>query len=386
MKKTLLASTMVAAATFAAPAFAETLKIGLATAQTGGLAGYDGPVIEGLHIAVDEINAAGGINGNIMIELIEKDVRSDAAQTAIAVQELADEGVSVIVLPCDADPSLAAIGTITSAQIPAISTCASSPTLPMIGGDYMFANFPGDNVQATVSAEWAWGEGNKSAYIIYSPDSQYTTMPLYFGDVFKALGGELLGQDTHSIGQQDFSAIATRIAALDPQPDVIMTSSYEPDFPSMLKALRAAGVTSQMIGSDGIDSPTTFSLGDFGEGVVFTTAGYATEGSPLAEFNAKYEAATGSPSETVFNAVGYDLVTVVAEAVKAADGSTDPVAIRNAMAELENVRGATSLITYKGTNGMPVREVTLIRVKDGARELISQPSPTAELIPAPRMQ
>ncbi|WP_260080009.1 ABC transporter substrate-binding protein [Phaeobacter inhibens] len=385
MKKILLASTM-AVATLAAPVSAEVLKIGLATAQTGGLAGYDGPVIEGLHIAVDEINAAGGINGNIKIELIEKDVRSDAAQTAIAVQELADEGVSVLVLPCDADPSLAAIGTVTSAQIPAISTCASSPTLPMIGGDFMFANFPGDNVQATVSAEWAHQQGHKSAYIIYSPDSQYTTMPLYFADVFKALGGEMLGEDTHSIGQQDFSAIATRIAALNPQPDVIMTSSYEPDFPSMLKALRAAGVTAQMIGSDGIDSPTTFSLGETGEGVVFTTAGHATEGSPLADFNAKYEAATGSASETVFNAVGYDLIIVVAEAVKAAGGSTDPVAIRTAMAELENVRGATSLITYKGTNGMPVREVTLIRVKDGERELVGQPSPTADLIPAPRMQ
>ncbi|WP_282052420.1 ABC transporter substrate-binding protein [Phaeobacter inhibens] len=385
MKKILLASTM-AVATLAAPVSAEVLKIGLATAQTGGLAGYDGPVIEGLHIAVDEINAAGGINGNIKIELIEKDIRSDAAQTAIAVQELADEGVSVLVLPCDADPSLAAIGTVTSAQIPAISTCASSPTLPMIGGDFMFANFPGDNVQATVSAEWAHQQGHKSAYIIYSPDSQYTTMPLYFADVFKVLGGEMLGEDTHSIGQQDFSAIATRIAALNPQPDVIMTSSYEPDFPSMLKALRAAGVTAQMIGSDGIDSPTTFSLGDTGEGVVFTTAGHATEGSSLADFNAKYEAATGSASETVFNAVGYDLIIVVAEAVKAAGGSNDPVAIRNAMAELENVRGATSLITYKGTNGMPVREVTLIRVKDGERELIGQPSPTADLIPAPRMQ
>lgn len=386
MKKILLASTILAATALAGPVSAEVLKIGLATAQTGGLAGYDGPVVEGLHIAVDEINAAGGINGNIIIELIEKDVRSDAAQTAIAVQELADEGVSVIVLPCDADPALAAIGTVTSAQIPAISTCASSPTLPMIGGDFMFANFPGDNVQATVSAEWAWGEGNKSAYIVYSPDSQYTTMPLYFADVFEALGGTMLGQDTHSIGQQDFSAIATRIAALDPQPDVIMTSSYEPDFPSMLKALRAAGVTAQMIGADGIDSPTTFSLGDVGEGVVFTTAGYATEGSPLADFNAKYEAITGKPSETVFNAIGYDLVVVVAEAVKAAGGSTDPVAIRDAIAELENVRGATSLITYKGTNGMPVREVTLIRVKGGERELVGQPSPTAGLIPAPRMQ
>lgn len=386
MKKTLLISTMLAATTLALPATAEKLLIGLATAQTGGLAGYDSPVIEGLHIAVDEINAAGGIGGSVMIELIEKDVRSDAAQTAIAVQELADEGVSVLVLPCDADPSLAAIGVVSSEQIPAISTCASSPTLPMIGGEYMFANFPGDNVQATVSASWAYEQGHRTAYIIYSPDSQYTTMPLYFADVFEALGGEMLGQDTHSIGQPDFSAIATRIAALPQQPDVIMTASYEPDFPSMLRSLRAAGVTSQMIGSDGIDSPTTFSLGEVGDGVVFTTAGYATEGSPLAAFNAKYEEITGSPSETVFNAVGYDLIKVLEAAVLAAGGSTDRQELRDAIANLENVQGATSLITYKGTDGMPVREVTLIRVNGTERELVGQPSPDAALIPAPRMQ
>lgn len=386
MKKTLVISTMLAATTLALPATAEKLLIGLATAQTGGLAGYDSPVIEGLHIAVDEINAAGGIGGSVMIELIEKDVRSDAAQTAIAVQELADEGVSVLVLPCDADPSLAAIGVVSSEQIPAISTCASSPTLPMIGGEYMFANFPGDNVQATVSASWAYEQGHRTAYIIYSPDSQYTTMPLYFADVFEALGGEMLGQDTHSIGQPDFSAIATRIAALPQQPDVIMTASYEPDFPSMLRSLRAAGVTSQMIGSDGIDSPTTFSLGEVGDGVVFTTAGYATEGSPLAAFNAKYEEITGSPSETVFNAVGYDLIKVLEAAVLAAGGSTDRQELRDAIANLENVQGATSLITYKGTDGMPVREVTLIRVNGTERELVGQPSPDAALIPAPRMQ
>jgi branched-chain amino acid transport system substrate-binding protein len=304
MKNNLFATTIFAAAALAPPVTAETLVVGLATAQTGGLAGYDSPVIEGVHIAVDEINAAGGIGGNVMIELIEKDVRSDAAQTSIAVQELVDEGVSVLVLPCDADPALAAIGIVAAAEIPAISTCASSPTLPMIGGEYMFANFPGDNVQATVSASWAHEQGLNSAYIVYSPDTQYTTMPLYFAEVFEKLGGSVLGQDTHSIGQQDFSAIATRIAALSPQPDVIMTSSYEPDFPSMLKALRAAGVTSQIIGSDGIDSPTTFSLGDAGEGVVFSTAGHATAGSPLEAFNAKYEAITGNPSETVLTRLG----------------------------------------------------------------------------------
>ncbi|PLW78760.1 ABC transporter substrate-binding protein [Cohaesibacter celericrescens] len=385
MKKALFLSSLLALSALSQPVLAESLKIGLATAQTGGLAPYDAPVIEGVNIAVDEINAAGGIDGKIMIELINKDMRSDAAQTSIATQELVDQKVSVLVLPCDADPALAAVSIVAAAQIPAISTCASSPTLPMVGGDYMFANFPGDNVQATVSAEWAWKEGFKSSYIIYSPDAQYTTLPLYYKEVFEKLGGEILGEDTYSINQQDFSAIATRIAALDPQPDVIMTAAFEPDFPSLLKALRAAGVKSQMIGSDGIDSPTTFSLGDVVEGTVFTTAGFELPGSPMEAFNKKYLEVTGKKSQTVFNAVGYDLIKVIEAAVLKA-GSTEPAALRDAIANLENIQGATSLITYKGTQGMPVRQVSLVRVKDGDRELIGQPNPTADLIPAPRMQ
>ena len=99
MKNLLLSSTLTATLV-AFPAVAETLRVGVATAQTGGLAYADVPVSAGMHLAVDEINAAGGIGGNVMIELIEKDVRSDAAQTSIATQELVDQGVSVVVLPC----------------------------------------------------------------------------------------------------------------------------------------------------------------------------------------------------------------------------------------------------------------------------------------------
>jgi branched-chain amino acid transport system substrate-binding protein len=385
MKKTLLMSSMLAMAVTGS-AYAETLKVGVATAQTGALAHYDGPVVEGLRMGVDEINAAGGIGGTLKIELVEKDVRSDAAQTAIATQELVDAGVKVLILPCDADPSLAAISIVGSAQVPAISTCASSPTLPMIGGDYMFANFPGDNVQATVSAQWAYDQGMTTAYIVYSPDTQYTSMPLYFADVMETLGGEVVGRDTYTLGQQDFSAIATRIANMDPQPDVVMTSAYEPDFPSFIKALRAAGVTSQVIGSDGIDSPTTFAIGPAADRLVFTTAGHPTENSPMAEFNAKYKETYGEESQTVFNAIGYDLAKVIEAASLAAGPDASSDELRDAIANLENVQGATSLITYKGTNGMPVREVTLIGVMDGERQLIGQPSPNPAIIPAPRMQ
>ncbi len=364
---------------------AETLHIGLAVSKTGGLAPYDTPVVEGIRIAVEELNKKGGVMGKIKIQLKEKDVRSDAAQTSIAVQELVDDGVSVMVLPCDADPALAAADILDRAQIPGISTCASSPTLPLIGGDYIFANMPGDNIQATVLAEWAYKQGHRQAYILYSPDSQYTSMPLYFGDVFEKLGGKLIGKDVYSLGQQDFSAIVTKIQALSPQPDVIMTSAYEPDFPSFIKALRSAGVEAQVLGSDGIDSPTTFSLGKAGEGVVFSTAGHATSGSRLEKFNKLYKKQTGKASETVFNAVGYDLITVVKEAVIQSGGSTDSKKIRNALANLEDVKGSTSTITYKGTTGMPIRQVSLIRVKKSERELVGQIAPTPSLVPAPRL-
>jgi len=365
---------------------ADTITIGVATAQTGALAPFDGPVIEGFKIAVDEINAKGGIDGKIKIKTIDKDVRSDPAQTSIATQELVEAKVNVLVLPCDADPAFAAAAIADKAKIPGFSTCASSPTLPLMGGDYMFANFPGDNVQATVSAKWAHDQGHRSAYILYSPDTQYTTLPLYFADVFEKLGGKMLGKSTYKLEQQDFSAEVTKIKALNPQPDVVMTSAYEPDFPAFIKQLRAAGVTSQVIGSDGIDSATTFSLGKATEGVVFTTAGHATPGSALEAFNKLYKEKTGKASETVFNAIGYDLVKVIEAAVLATGGNVDPVALRDAIAGLEGVKGATSMITYKGTSGMPVRQVSLVRVKGGERELVGQPSPDAALIPAPRMQ
>lgn len=364
---------------------AEDLIIGTATGQTGGLAPYDGPAMQGFQIAVDEINAAGGVDGKFPIKLISKDTRSDAAQTSIVAQELIDSGISVLVTPSDADPSFAAAALATDAQIPAFSPAASSPTLPMMGGDYMFANFPGDNVQATVSAEWAYGEGLTNAYVLYSPDTQYTTLPLYFSDVFKTLGGAVAGEGTYTIGQQDFSAEVTKIKSMDPAVDVVMTSAYEPDFPAFIRQLRAAGVTAQVIGSDGIDSPTTFSLGEAAEGLVFSTAGHATPGSPLEEFNKKYAEKYGEETDTIFSAIGYDLMKVIEAGVIAA-GSIEPQAIRDAVANLENVQGVTSEITYKGTTGMPVRQVTLIRVKGGERELVAQPSPTADLVPEPRMQ
>ena len=367
----------------AAPAMAEDLVIGLATAQTGGLAPYDQPNLAGLQMKIDEINAAGGIAGKFPIQTIIKDTRSDSAQTALVAQELVDAGAQLIITPCDADPSIAA-GMITqSAGIPAISFCATTPTLPLAVGDFMFSNYPADNVQATMLAAHALEAGYKTAYILTSPDSAYTLkLPQYFAQAFTAKGGALLGEGTYSIGQQDFGAEVTKIAAMDPKPDVIMTSAYEPDFPAFVRQLRGAGVMIPILGSDGIDSPTTFGLGDLVEGVVFSTAGHATPGSPLEAFNAKWTEKTGAAPDTIYIANGYDLGIIIEAAVSAAD-SLDPAAIREGIANIENLAGVTGPITYKGTIGMPLRSVSLVRIKAGERELVAQGLPDPADIPAP---
>lgn len=386
--KTLMASTAVLLAALSTPALttaamAEDLVIGLATAQTGGLAPYDQPNLAGFQMKIDEINAAGGIAGKYPVKLIVKDTRSDSAQTAMVAQELVDADARLIVTPCDADPSIAA-GMITQAAgIPAISFCATTPTLPLAVGDYMFSNYPADNVQATMLASQAIEAGYKTTYILTSPDTAYTLkLPQYFAQVFTAKGGTLIGEGTFSMGQQDFGAEVTKIAAMDPRPDVIMTSAYEPDFPAFVRQLRGAGVTTPILGSDGIDSPTTFGLGELVEGVIFSTAGYATPGSPLEVFNAKYQEKTGKAPDTIYIANGYDLGILIEAAVTAAD-SPDPVAIRDALANLENVPGVTGPITFKGTSGMPLRSVSLVRITAGERELVKQGQPDPADIPAP---
>lgn len=388
MRRTLLTLLAGAAAlAVIAPTLAQaedSLKIGAAIGLTGSLAFADVPAQKGMELAIDEINAAGGIGGKTKIVLQLKDSRSDPSQASIAAQELIDEGVSVLVTPCDADPSIGAGQTAQQAGVAAFSTCASSPNLPLAVGDHMFGNFPADNVQATVSAKYAIDTGYKTAYILISPDTAYTQLPLYFKQVFEKLGGKVIAEDNYTMGQQDFGAQVTKIKSLSPAPDVIMTAAYEPDFPAFIKQLRAAGVKTPVIGSDGIDSPTTFALGEVAEGVLFSTAGFAAPGSPLDEFDKKYKAKYGSDPDTIYTAIGYDLIKVLEAAVLKA-GSTDRNAIWEAVRNLENVQGATSVITYKGTAGMPIRQVALIRIKSGGRELVRQEAPDPSLIPTPKL-
>jgi branched-chain amino acid transport system substrate-binding protein len=361
----------------------EPFVIGAATAQTGAIAPFDQPAIAGLEVAVEDINTRGGLDGSHPVELRLKDTRSDAAQTAVAAQEFIDEGVDVLVVPCDGDLALAGGPVGQEAGVPTTSICSSVPILPDEIGDFFFGNSYGDNAGSAVLAEYAIEQGYQTGYWMNSPDTVYTDgVPQYWGEAFEELGGEIVGNDSFSVGQQDFSAIVTRIDRLDPQPDVIMTSAYEPDFPAFIRQLRAAGIDTPVIGSDGIDTDTILDLGRPVEGLVHNSSGLPEPGTEVGEFYDLFEESTGSQPESVYSAVGADAIRVLDTAVAEA-GSTDPEALRDAIAELEGVEGYTGEITYAGTNGMPIKVVTVVQIEDGERVLVDRVVPSADIIPDP---
>lgn len=378
----LIAVLTLSGTTMAAAQADDTIKIGFVGAFTGALAPYDQPTLQGIQLAVDEINKAGGIDGKLKIDLITRDMRSETAQSAVMAQELVDQKVNVMLSPCDVDPSVAAGQAAQAASIPTISPCASTPTLPGIVGDYMFANYTADNLQGTALADFAIKQGYKSALIVISRDTPYTEkLPLYFAKVFQAKGGKLLSTVEFKMGQQDFSAEVTKIKGVSPAPDVIMTSAYEPDFPAFIKQLRSAGIKTPVLGSDGIDSPTTFGLGDVAEGVVFSNAGFPTEGSSLAKFNAAFKAHFGQDPNTVYTATGYDVIKVIEAAVKATGDKIDGPALRDAIDNLENVQVATGIITYKNMHRVPLRVVALNRISGGQKTHVEDVVPNGADVP-----
>ena len=357
--------------------------IGVMSAQSGYLAPYDGPSYAGFQFCVDEKNANGGLNGKMMIRTIVKDTRSDIAEGVKVVQEMIDEGAMFIVSSADADPTIAA-GQITQADnIPTMTFAGTAPVLTQIGS-HVFGSYPADNQQASVLAAYARSQGFSRVWLVKSPDSAYTLGgPEYFGSAFEANGGKVVGESVYTLNQPDFSAIVATIKAASPQPDVIVTWAWEPDFPAFIKALRGAGVNTQVMGGDVLDTPTVRGLGEVVAGVVHTSGGFPDAGSAYADFNRRFEAATGTAPDNNYYVNGCDIINMIEQAVAAA-GSTEPAKVARAMANIENGEGIMSNFTFKGTDRMPLRDVVVARISAGGdKQFIQRATADVATLPQP---
>lgn len=364
---------------------ADPIKIGGAFNLTGGQASLDGPAKNGAQLAIDSINAAGGINGR-PLELVVYDGKTDPAViTSLASQLINSDKVSAVIGFSDSDPVLALGPTAQKAGVPFVTVGATSPKLPDQIGDHMFLACFGDNTQAAVGATFATNELKaKTAYVLEDTANEYATLlSKYFRETFEHLGGKVIGRDTYKTDDKSFAAQITKIKAAAQKPDFIYIAATPDTIGLVVRQVRQAGLKQPIIGGDGYDTPLLLEVaGAAANNVYYTTHSFISEASTGAvkTFYDAYKKAYGTAPENAFAALGYDAAMLVADAIKRA-GSDDPAKITAALAETKDLPGVAGAISYAAGSRVPVKGVTVVGVKDKALYKAAELVPT--FVPAP---
>ena len=316
------------------------LTLGASLSLTGIQAPLDEPGLRGAELAVDVLNEQGGILGR-EVELLNLDGASDPVTVGNNAVELISEGAEAIIAPCDFDFGGPASREAQDAGLVGISTCASSPLYSSDNlGDKQFTLSMWNTTMGAAAAEWAYEEqGWETAYVVTDTFIDYTlSLSEYFVESFEELGGEIVGEDTYTQGDQDFSAQLQRLQALPEQPDVIFVSSYMPDLGLIIREIRAAGIDAPIMGGDSYDDPALLEvLGEeYGTDIYYATHSYLSEeaGTDMVDFLAAYQEKYGEEPDTALVTTGYDTVMVLAQAMEET-GSTDGDAVADAMETLE---------------------------------------------------
>ena len=350
----------------------DTVIIGAAIAKSGVIAPYDEGPAGGMEIAVDEINAKGGLLGH-PLKIVYADTKSDIAYGATAAQQVIDQGAKMVVVTCDYDYGSAAASVADGANLIAFSTCAGDPKFGPSGiGPNAFTMATGAPGQAVAMAEWAYKvKGWRKGYILKDTTIAFdATWAEFFKKRWDELAGKdgLLGSDTFGGDDPQIASQITRIKALPDKPDFIVLCSFPPGGVSAMRQIRAAGVDTPLLGSESWD-------GDFWlEGVpnlsemYFVTYGSRFGQDPRPDVQAfmdKYVKKFGKPPVTSHAITGYSVIEAWSKAVQTS-GGFDTDKVRDALQSFKDEKLLAGPTTFTKDQHINMqRDLLLIEVKDG---------------------
>ena len=349
----------------AGKAAADTVKIGFMGALTGDVAMFGKPTLEGMKIAADEVNAAGGINGK-KIEIVEADNRGDKQEGASVAQKLISRDNVVAIL---GDPTTGISKVVApiaqKAQVVLLSAGATGPGLVEVG-DYIFRNTLLDSVAIPACIDYFAKELKyKKVAIVTSDNNDYSVgLSQTFRDAAKGKGIEIVSDEKVKDGDKDFSAQVTNIKAK--KPDVIFYSGYYTEAALIMKEARKQGIKSNMFGGDGLFSPEFIKLGgDAVEGSMSALGFSPEQATPeTARFIDSFKKKFNGALPGLFDAQGYDGLMMLADAMKRAN-SSDPKVFKDALAKTKDFKGVSGTITIRA-NREPIKTpLCLLAVKGG---------------------
>ena len=316
-------------------------------------------VVMGVQIAVDEINASGGILGR-RLELLLIDNESTPIGSMVAAQKAVADKVVAIIGASWSSHSLAIAPVAQEHHIPMISPFSSIPKLTAIG-NFIFRVCYTDDFQGEMLAKYAFNDLKARRSVIFVDLTSDYSMELarYFREQFQALGGTVEREIEYKSNQINYDLQIARAAAA--RGDVIVLTGYD-ESGFIAAKLQQAGIKAKLLGGDGWGEGDFYSLGGNRlHSAYFLTHWTKESENPFSQrFVAEYGKREGLAAGT---ALGYDAVNVLAEAIRQA-GSSDRDDIRQALAKGVYSKGVTGSISFDG-QGDPVKNILVVEIRDG---------------------
>jgi branched-chain amino acid transport system substrate-binding protein len=316
----------------------------------------------GVEMAADEINKAGGVNGR-QIQIITEDDQGEPNKAATVVTKLINQDKVVALLgEVASSNTLAAAPKAQEAKVPMITPSSTNPAVTEVG-DYIFRVCFIDPFQGEVMAKFAAQNLKaKRAAILYDFNADYSRgLYQFFKRSFTALGGEIVSEQSYTQGDRDFSGQLTQIRGANP--DVIYVPGYYGEVGVIANQTKQLGIKAPLLGGDGWDAPQLWELGGAALDGDYISNHYSVDDpSPaIQKFVADYRERFKILPDALA-ALGYDSMKVLADAIRRAEG-TNNVKLRDAIAQTKNFPGVTGAITIdSGRNA--VKPAVVLKLKD----------------------
>ena len=339
------------------------IPVGVFGALTGDQAAFGTATVQGVRLAAEEINAAGGIDGR-KIRLLVEDDQGRPDEAASVVTKLVTAGrVAVLIGENSSNQSLAAAPIAQASGIPMISPSSTNPAVTE-KGDYIFRVCFTDPYQGKALATFVRKNLNlQTAGILLDKKNDYSVgLAEFFRKAFESLGGRVVAEQSYSGGDTEFRPQLTTIRAAAPQ--VLFLPGFYTDVGQIAIQARDLGLTVPLVGGDGWDSPVVIQIGGKSiDGSYFSDHYFVGDERPVVQsFVERYRKKHGKNPEANA-ALGYDALQIFAAAARRA-GSTDPTAVRDQIAATKDYQGVSGTVTM-GPDRNPIKPVAMIRIEGG---------------------
>jgi len=344
---------------------ADTIKIGLLAPLTGFAAADGLSVSNSVKLAVDQVNERGGLLGKKVELIIEDDAAQAKEAVALARKLVQRDGVVAVVGGSYSMPSRAVAPLFQQFKIPFVAGYAVHPDVTR-AGDYCFRNGFLGTVEGRGAGVVAVDMLQAKTVGLLTMDNDFgRTLAEGFKDYVTAKGAEIVFEQIYPLSEKDYSSYLTSIAKANP--DVVLASGYYGQAAAIVKQAYEMGLESQILGEEGYDSPKFIELAgeEAAEGtIIVTNLDRDDPRDVVQEFISQYRERYDMEPDMV-GASNYDAFMIIANAIEKA-GTTDPKAVRDAIAETKNFDGLTGIITGFTDIGEVIKPVQVQIVRDGA--------------------